>query len=325
MRLFERRIDNPAKAMLQLERAAKCVSGVRHIAKDLKMIALKRIALSAAPILLISVEAQAFEPGLYNTYSANSSKTSISSSTCGATMSTSGCYGSASLGPFRRACALVTTPISQRLAPDGARTYGRLVAVMDKGALTGAQVTLSIYREIQTITADEDVTLVTSKVNTLTLPLVGGPAASCFLARNGAGFYVGTDKSSNAVLVSKTYAVTKISGFSPPIPVGSINAMEGGHVTVTHKNGNLGGFTMFRNDGSLEASGGGNNFVVGTQNGSLIPGEKATTASVPTAAASGTLLDAQGHPVAIDGKSVVRDSTGAAIQDGAKDIHFAHQ
>jgi hypothetical protein len=266
----------------------------------------------------ISVEAQAFEPGLYNTYWTNNARTSIYSSTCGSTTSTSGCYGSANLGSFHRACAMVTTAVEQKQETNGSTTYRRQVAVMDKGAVNGAKVTLTIFREMQTISATEDVTLRTTKQKTLTLPLVGGPSASCFLARNAAGFYVGTDKNPNAVRVSYDFSMTTLPGFYPPTAVTGINVMQGGYVTITHKDG----FYMFRNDGSLEADGGGSEFVIGTQNGTVIPGEKASSTSVPTAAAAGTLVDAQAHTVASDGKTLTRNSAGAIILDGSQAAHF---
>jgi hypothetical protein len=285
------------------------------------MTSLAKKALLAASVVSISVEARALESGLYNTYSTNAARTRISSLTCGATRTTSGCYGFADLGTFRRACAMVTTTIDQK-QENGATTYRRQVIVMDKGAVNGAKVTLSIFRETQTIDATDDVTLNTAKRKTLTLPLVGGPSASCYLARNGAGFYVGTNKNPNAVLVSNDLSMTTLPGFSPPIPVASINAMQGGYVTVTHKGGTLDGFYMFRNDGSLEEDGGGAQFVVGTQNGALIPGEKPSSASVSTAASSGTLLDAQAHPVASNGSSITRNAAGTITLNGAQPAHF---
>jgi hypothetical protein len=287
------------------------------------MIALTRKTLLAGPMLLLSVEAQALEAQLYNVYWANDAKTSVSSLTCGSTSTTSGCYGSAVLGPFRQACAMVATAIDKIEGPNNSTTYRRQVAIMDRGAQSGAQVTLSIYRETHTIDATNDVTITTSKVKSLTLPLVGGPSASCYLARNASGFYVGTNKSPAAVRVSSTFAVTTLPGFSPPIAVASITAMQGGYVTVTHKAGALDGFYLFRNDGSLQASGGGDSFVAGTQNGVVIPGVK--SASTATTASSGALLDAQGHVVASHGKSVVRNSAGAVILDGSQSLHFAGQ
>ncbi|MBY6244018.1 hypothetical protein [Methylosinus sp. Sm6] len=289
------------------------------------MTALTKKTLLAAPILCISAEVQALEADLYNTYSANSAKTSIISATCGSTTNSSGCYGSATLGSFRRACAMVATSKVEKREPNGSTTYRRQIVVMDKGAQTGAQVMLSIYRETQTLTSNEDVTVSTSKIKTLTLPLVGGPSASCFLARNSAGFYVGTDKSPNAVRVSSTFAVATLPGFSPPVPVASISVMQNGFVSVTHKSGSRSGFSLFRNDGSLELSGGGDEFVVGNQNGAVIPGTTMSSASIPTATTSGTLLDAQAHPVASNGKSVVRNSAGVVVHDGVQDFHFANK
>jgi hypothetical protein len=182
----------------------------------------------AAPMLFISVESQALEAELFSSYWTDAAKTMVSSLTCGSTPIGSGCIGSATLGPFRQVCAMVATGVTKKIESNGSTTFRMQIVIMDRGATTGAQVRLLIYRETQTVT-ETDATAHTSGVKALTLPLVGGPTASCFLARNASGFYVGADKSPSAVKVSNTFAITSLGSFTPPVPVASITAMQDGH------------------------------------------------------------------------------------------------
>jgi hypothetical protein len=286
------------------------------------MIALTRKTLLATPMLFISVETHALEAELYNSYWTDSAKTRVNSLTCGSTPGSSGCYGSATLGPFHQVCAMVATEVAKKTEQDGSTTFKRRVAIMDRGKLAGVQVRFYIYLETQTVTA-AGATTQTSRVRTLTLPLVGGPSASCFMARNASGFYVGTDKSPSAVRVSNTtFEITTLGSFSPPIPVASITAMQDGHVAVTHKGASSSGATIYGNDGKYEMGGGLELFLAGTQNASTIAGAQSCSASVSTAAASTALVDAQTHIVARDEKSVLRDSAGAIVLDSAQVIHF---
>ena len=56
------------------------------------------------------------------------------------------------------------------------------------------------------------------------------------MAANDGFIFVGTDASPNAVKVNKlTYSLTKLGGFSPPLPVTAITANDYGYVTVTQQ------------------------------------------------------------------------------------------
>jgi hypothetical protein len=305
--------------MLQLARARRRIFATSIIAKDDKMISISRKALLAAPMLFISVESQALEVELYNSYSTDNAKTRVTSVTCGSTPSSSGCYGSAWLGPFRQVCAMVATGVTKTTAPNGSTIYRRQIAIMDRGAVAGAQVRLLFYRETHTVTATGDATVHTGGVRALTLPLVGGPTALCSLARNASGFFVGTNKSPQAVRVSNTFEIIALSGFSPPVPVVAITAMQDGHVAVTHKDDAFGGgATFYRNDGSYDGGGGSESFVVGTQNGAALPIAAPALASAPSTTA---LLDAKGRAVVHNGNPVVRDSAGVIIREGEQVAH----
>jgi len=278
------------------------------------------------PLVTAGASAQALDLEQVTTYSTDASKTYVSSLTCGSTTNASGCFGFATLGPFRQACAIVATPVWSKSEPNGSTTYSRRVAVMARGARTGERASLWIYLESNNVTANY-ITPETKLVKAVPLPITGGPTASCFMARNASGFYVGTNQSPDAVRVAPDFTVATVGGFFPPIPVAGITSTADGHVAVTYKSGAADGFYVYRNNGSLVEDGGGASFMVGAGNAVQIgPNANAyplAATSKPAAVeATPPLQDAARLPLGGQGNAAVRDGSGTVIFGGGKS--FTH-
>jgi len=149
--------------------------------------------------------------------------------TCGSTKNTGGCYGAGTLGPFGRVCAVMEgQPVTV------GTTVTRSLYVLDGGSNTNI-VSLNVFKKTDTITSNSDTVSITPSKK-LTLPLTGGGNALFSMAANDGFIFVGTDASPNAVKVNKlTYSLTKLGGFSPPLPVTAITANDYGYVTVTQQ------------------------------------------------------------------------------------------
>jgi len=187
---------------------------------------------------------------LYTTYTGG--RTSVGWTVCGSTAQSEGCYSSGSIGPFVGVGAM----LEGNPAVNG-NVVTRGIYVVDSG---GANVTLYIYKKVDTISASYDSVTVTL-ARTVSLPLTGGSTATCFMAANSKFLFIGTDQTSYAVEVNKgTLSMTNVGGFSPPINVTSITSDQYGYVTVTQ----AGGFTVLGPDGSLREDGGGTDFMLGT-------------------------------------------------------------
>lgn len=187
---------------------------------------------------------------LYTTYTG--SKTSVNWIVCGSTSQSSGCYASGSIGPFVGVGAMLEGNPSVN-----GSVVTRAIYVVDSG---GANVTLYIYKKVDTVSASSDSVTVTL-ARTVSLALTGGSTAQCFMAANAKFLFIGTSLTTFAVEVNKnTLSITNIGGFSPPIDVTSITADQYGYVTVTQ----AGGFTVLGPDGSLREDGGGTDFMLGT-------------------------------------------------------------
>jgi hypothetical protein len=208
-------------------------------------------------------------------YWISADRKSVEASTCGVT--TPGCFVAPSgrgitLGGFGFVCALAAGPTTKTLQSDGSTTFSRRIAIMDRGAKPGASATLSIYEESSNANRG---TAAIGKPNKVTLwSVTGGPSAICSLARNGAGFYAGTNRSNNAMLVDDKFVATPLPGASPPIPVVGITVSSGGEVLVAHKGvdpaggGESSAYSLFTNEGKLLQHGGGPSFLlVGAGNG----------------------------------------------------------
>jgi len=252
----------------------------------------------------------------YNTFWTDNAQTYVYSSTCGSTQTSSGCYGFASLGPFRQACAIVSTPVVSTAEADGSVANTRRILVMDRGAQAGDAVTLSVFSRIS-IASRDNILTTTRLIRTVTLPLFGGPEAKCSMARNAAGTYVGTTQSPNAVRVDDNFALTVLPGFSPALPVDRITSTPGGNVAVTHKDSVSSGFYLFRNDGALLMSGGGENFVIETGNAVKLGPDWTRIVSYvsgpATRSGSTELKDGRGLSVGTIANPIVRDASGAPI------------
>ena len=200
---------------------------------------------------------------LYTTYESygNSNITWV---TCGSTTNTSGCYGSGSLGPFNRVCALMEgEPVTV------GNTVTRSIYVLDGGSSTST-VSLNVFKKTDIITSNSDTVSITPSKK-LTLALIGGSNASCAMAANAGFIFVGTNVSPSAVKVNKlTYGLTRLGGFSPPLPVTAITANDYGYVTVTQEAAGQGsGFSVYGPNGMLQVDGGGAPFIPNTTNAYL--------------------------------------------------------
>jgi hypothetical protein len=150
-------------------------------------------------------------------------------------------------------------------------TVTRSIYVFDGGSNTSS-VSLNIFKKTDIITTNSDTVSITPSKK-LTLPLIGGSNALCSMAANDGFIFVGTDASPNAVKVNKlTYSLTKLGGFSPPLPVTAITANDYGYVTVTQEAASQGsGFSVYGPNGMLQEDGGGAPFIPNTTNAYLPP------------------------------------------------------
>jgi hypothetical protein len=213
--------------------------------------------LPAAPAVVI-------DAGLYTRYSTDIAHTMLNWNVCGSLGSSSGCYGSGSLGPFGQIGALLEgEPKTDR----NANTVTRAIYVLDyKSGPNQNEVVLYVYTKVDTITTDSDTVTVTLS-QTISLPLVGDFPAQTSMAANKSFLYIGTDLSPNGVQVDKrTFSVTQIVGF-PPINLFAITSNSYGYVTLSF--GSFGSpdtdFIVVGPDASTKETGGGSQFMLNTQ------------------------------------------------------------
>jgi hypothetical protein len=148
-------------------------------------------------------------------------------------------------------------------------TVTRSIYVLD-GSSNTRGVLLNVFKKTDIVTDNGDTVSITPSKK-LTLPLAGGSNALCTMAANDGFIFVGTDASPNAVRVNKlTYSLTKLGGFSPPLPVTAITANDYGYVTVTQEAATQGsGFSVYGPNGMLQEDGGGARFIPNTTNAYL--------------------------------------------------------
>jgi hypothetical protein len=194
---------------------------------------------------------------LYTTYSIDTAHTTVGLVVCGSLPGSSGCYGSASLGPFGKVGALLEGEPKVDLS---ANTVTRAIYVVDIASGTNQnQVVLDVYTKVDTITTDFDTVTVTLD-RTVSLPLLGGASAQTSTAANKQFLFVGTNRTTNAAEINKrTFSIAQLGGFSPPINVFAITADQYGYVTISY--GSFSGFdTAFivvgPDGGGLEDGGG---------------------------------------------------------------------
>src|SRR5215470_6468223 len=151
-----------------------------------------------------------------------------------------------------------------------ANTVTRAIYVLDHASGPNQdEVVLYVYTKVDTITTDSD-TVTVSLSQTITLPLVGDPLSRSlpFLAANKQFLFIGTDQSQQAVVLDKrTFSVTQLGGFSPPINVFGIFANQYGYVTLTFgpfRGGTSNKFIVAGPDGSDKEDGDGTQVMLDT-------------------------------------------------------------
>ena len=224
----------------------------------------------------------AFSPGLpaatpidttlYTRYNMDPAHTTVNWNVCGSLPGSSGCYGSGSLGPFGRVGALMEgEPKTDR----NAHTVTRAIYVLDTGSGPNQNgVVLYVYTKVDTIIGDSDTVTVTLS-QTINLDLVGGTNPhSAQMAANKQFLFIGTDQSPQAVQISKrTFSITQLGGFTPPINVFAILANQYGYATLSFGNFRGGGnkaFIVAGPDGSDEEEGDETQFMLDTVMGLLL-------------------------------------------------------
>jgi hypothetical protein len=157
---------------------------------------------------------------LFTTYAFTLDSTEAYLSVCGSTQESSGCYGSATLGPFGHIGALIEGIPSVDTSTD---VVTRFIYVVDE-ADAGSGVKLYIYKKTDAVTPSTDVVTV-KLARSMALPLGGGAGTETFMAANQKYLYVGTNRSPFAVQIRKRdLAVVQVGGFSPPISVSGITS-----------------------------------------------------------------------------------------------------
>lgn len=204
----------------------------------------------------------ALDAGLFATYQTAQNDTILSLDVCGATGGSEGCYGGGSIGPLNRIGAVLEG------APETiGDTVSRDIYVLEvESGLNRNAVRLYIYKRQDVIADGFDEVSVAQISDLLLSPLVGGPQATSFMAGNGKFLAIGTDQSTDAVLVQKsTHSMASVGGFG--INVSSITADDAGYITLTYGAGDDTGFIVLGPDGSFQEDGGGASFMVNTING----------------------------------------------------------
>ena len=167
-------------------------------------------------------------PYYYSTYTTYGSN--ITWSTCGRSTTSSGCYGSGSIGPFSRACAVV-----------GA---GSRLAVVDAGPVGSTQSTLSIYARVES-----DAPSLTL-LKTITLPIAATAKASCHAGLAGNFLYFGTNQSPTYYKID----LTTYGMFSGGICGGATSAISVSDKAVAVSQSNC--YAVFDLNGTMQADGG---------------------------------------------------------------------
>jgi hypothetical protein len=218
------------------------------------------LAISAPAVSVRAAAPHAINTQIYTTYNFYDNNSQISWVTCGSTQQSEGCFDSGRITGFGKVCSVLDT------VPEvnGAITRQKLY-IFDSDVSGGANLVLSVYEKTDVTTESFDTTTfkLTSKV---TLQIPAGPGVRCFAVGThgdgggGLGYiFAGTSTSDSAVRISKAdLSVTPIGGFSPPIPVTSIDIDPADYVSVNFGNGNNTGFILFAPSGGGAGDGGGN-------------------------------------------------------------------
>jgi hypothetical protein len=204
------------------------------------------------------------DSGLYTTYSFDNAFDIVYFSVCGGVPGSDGCYGGGSMQGFGHIAAMVE---SNPVVDTATSTVWRNVYILDDeaGGGTSTAVSLSIYR-LTTVVNGDRATILTSKLQTINLPLIGGSKANAYMASNAGYLFIGTDQTPHAVRFAKTnHAVTQVGGITPAVNVSSITSDHYGYVTVGFGglSGNAGNF-VFDPTGASVANSTGAQFMLGT-------------------------------------------------------------
>src|SRR5438876_5811189 len=204
---------------------------------------------------------------LYTRYHTDPNQTIIDWNVCGSLPGSSGCYGSGSLGPFARIGGVMEGEPKTDLI---ANTVTRPIYLVDIASGPNQnEVVLYVYTKVDTITTDSDTVTVTLS-QTISLPLVGGIASGSnytSMAANKQFLFFGTRLNPEAVEINKrTFSVTQLGGFSPPINIFGITANDYGYVTLSFGkfNSSNTAFIVIGPDGSDVEDGVGSQFMLNT-------------------------------------------------------------
>src|SRR5437667_11763051 len=211
--------------------------------------------------------AAAIDATLYTRYHTDPNQTIIDWNVCGSLPGSSGCYGSGSLGPFARIGGVMEGEPKTDLI---ANTVTRPIYLVDIASGPNQnEVVLYVYTKVDTITTDSDTVTVTLS-QTISLPLVGGIASGSnytSMAANKQFLFFGTRLNPEAVEINKrTFSVTQLGGFSPPINIFGITANDYGYVTRSFGKFNTSKHALIvvGPDGSDVEDGDGSQFMLNT-------------------------------------------------------------
>lgn len=231
------------------------------------LLTLAVVFLLAVPAIRLQAQTPAAPPDLdlYTTYSGTYA--ALDWLVCGSTSQSSGCYGSGSLGPFVAIGAMLEgTPVVN------GNVVTRAIYIVDSGA---DPVVLYVYTKTDTVTATFD-TVSVKLTNTINLSLTGGTNVSASMAANSRFLFIGTDEGDTPVRVTKSNLhVQRLTDFSGATL--SITSDQYGYVSVEQ----VGAFTVYGPNGTLQEDGGGDQFMLGTTQampGSALVGSPAQSA-----------------------------------------------
>jgi hypothetical protein len=205
------------------------------------------------------------DAGLFAQYDFPNDFSSVYFTVCGSLPQSEGCYGSGSFGPFGHVGAM----LEGDPATDG-DSVERAIYIIDVAGGKGRdEVILYHYLLIYTITDGGDAAVTTKLTRTVSLPLVGGKGVRCSVAGNSHVVVIGTDQSTQAVMLTKgSLATQTIGGFSNAPTVTSITADDFGFISVSFGGGSvIPGFVVIGPTGAFEEDGGGGSFLVSTSTG----------------------------------------------------------
>ena len=183
-------------------------------------------------------------------------------SDCGSTPTSSGCFGSSTLGPFGNIGAVLGGGFTWR-----DDTLSQHIYVLDTAAGPDhIEVVLYDYLKTDVYYPTSGNAVASAKlVKSATLPLTGSSKARAWLAGSGDFLYAATSASTVAAVIhTGTLATSSYGGFSPPVAAGSITVNDYGYVSLVFGQAAnpVSGFYLLNKDGEGEEDGGGAEYVV---------------------------------------------------------------